>query len=293
MNTLPLTIALGIVMLGLGTTLTVQNFISVLRAPKAVLILIALFCQILLLPGLAFMLANLWNLPPVFAVGLVLLSASPGGSTANIFSHIFNGDVALNLSLTAINSVISAFTLPVVMGLALSTWPLPGEDNISITFTKFSEVFAIILIPVIIGMIIRASLPRVASAIEKPLKILSIIILALVIILLTIKQFDVVKQHLAQLAPICAVFGLLSMSLGYSIPYILKLSHSQSVASSMEIGIHNATLAIAIAITVLDNKVMALPSVIYGVLIYFIATGFGFLFNYLQIKNNSPIMQNK
>ena len=112
METTLLPIALGLIMLGLGLSLTTGDFARVAKHPKAVGI--ALACQVLLLPVICFGLVQLFGLPPILAVGMMLLAASPGGTTANLYSHLFRGDVALNISLTAINSVLAVFTLPIV-----------------------------------------------------------------------------------------------------------------------------------------------------------------------------------
>ena len=141
METTLLPIALGLIMLGLGLSLTTDDFARVARHPKAVAI--ALVCQVLILPVICFGLVELFNLPPILAVGMMLLAASPGGTTANLYSHLFRGDVALNISLTAINSVLSVFTLPIVVNLAINYFA-PGGDRVGLQFQKTLEVFAIV-----------------------------------------------------------------------------------------------------------------------------------------------------
>ncbi len=109
--------ALGIIMLGLGLTLSIDDFKRVVKFPKAVII--GLFCQMILLPVVCFFVATSFGLPPALAVGLMLLSASPGGATANLYSHLAKGDVALNVTLTAVNSVLTIFSIPVIVNLSL------------------------------------------------------------------------------------------------------------------------------------------------------------------------------
>jgi len=151
----------------------------VARHPKAVAI--ALVCQILILPVICFGLVQLFNLPPILAVGMMLLAASPGGTTANLYSHLFRGDVALNISLTAINSVLAVFTLPIVVNLAIAFFA-PDGDRVGLQFQKTLEVFAIVLIPVFLGMVIRRWKPGFAQRMDKPVRIASAVILALVIV---------------------------------------------------------------------------------------------------------------
>src|SRR5690554_6794252 len=124
-----LPVALGIIMFGLGLSLTPRDFARVAKHPRAVII--ALSCQLLLLPVLCFGLVLLFNLPPVLAVGMLLLAASPGGTTANLYSHLFRGDVALNISLTAINSVIAVVTLPLITNIAIAVF-LPGDETLGL-----------------------------------------------------------------------------------------------------------------------------------------------------------------
>ena len=274
MTTVLLPVALGVIMLGLGLSLTVGDFARVAKHPKAVII--ALVCQLILLPAVCFGLVLAFQLPPVLAVGMMLLAASPGGTTANLYSHLFRGDIALNISLTAINSVIAVFTLPLIANLAIAYF-LPGDDQLGIQFAKALEVFAIVLLPVAGGMLVRWWKPEFAKAMDKPVRIASVIILAVVIAGAVVANLTILLENIVSLAGIVVLFCLLSLTLGFLVPRLFRVSHEQAVASSFEIGIHNATLAIVIAQTVLLNVEMSLPAAIYGVLMFFIAAAFGFL----------------
>ncbi|RZL99550.1 MAG: bile acid:sodium symporter family protein [Pedobacter sp.] len=149
--TLFLPLALGIIMLGLGLSLLIDDFKRVVLYPKAVVI--GLFCQMILLPLICFGITLLFNLPPALAVGLMLLSASPGGATANLYSHLAKGDVALNVTLTAVNSVLTLFTLPLIVNFSIDYFMQSGQ-LVPMQFKKIVEVFAIVLVPVGIGMVI-------------------------------------------------------------------------------------------------------------------------------------------
>lgn len=268
-----LPVALGIIMLGLGLSLTVSDFTRVAKHPKAVFI--ALVCQLLLLPALCFGLVLAFNLPPVLAVGMMMLSASPGGSTANLYSHLFRGDVALNISLTALNSVISVVTLPLITNLAIAYF-MPSDTTLGLQLAKTLEVFAIVLGPVAIGMLVRKWRPTFATAMDKPVRIASIIILAIVIVGAIVSNLSILLQNLGQLALITVLFCLLSLTVGFFVPRWFRVGRKQAIASSFEIGIHNATLAIVIAQTVLGSMELSLPAAVYGVLMFFVALAFGF-----------------
>ena len=274
MTTVVLPIALGIVMFGLGLTLSPADFARIGRHPRAVLI--ALVCQLVLLPAVCFGLVLLFDLPAVLAVGMMLLAASPGGTTANLFSHLFRADVALNISLTAINSLISVVTLPLVVNLSLS-WFDTGDPTLGLQLGKTVEVFAIVLLPVVAGMLVRARSAVIAERAEKPVRIASFVILVLVVAGTIITNADLLADNFGKLAGIAAVFCTISLAVGYAVPRVLAVERRQAVASAFEIGMHNATLAVVIAQSVVGNVEMSLPAGVYAVLMFFLATGFGML----------------
>lgn len=274
LTTIGLPVALGIIMFGLGLSLTPADFARVGKHPKAVIV--ALVCQLVLLPAICFGLVFLFQLPPVLAVGMILLAASPGGTTANLYSHLFRGDVALNVSLTAINSVVALFSLPLLTNFAISVF-LPEQEGLGIQFSKAVEVFAIVLGPVVLGMLVRRFAPRFADRMDLPVRIASMIILAVVIVGAIISNRDLFFPNLGSLAGITVLFCVLSLTIGFFVPRLFRVERRQAVASSFEIGIHNATLAIVIAQSVIGSVEMSLPAAIYGVLMFFVALAFGFL----------------
>lgn len=268
-----LPVALGIIMFGLGLDLTPADFARVAQRPKAAIV--ALGCQLVLLPLVCFGLCIAFGLPPVMAVGMMLLAASPGGTTANLYSHLFRGDVALNISLTAINSVIAVITLPIIVNLAVAYFQ-PGDMQVGLQFKKTLEVFLIVLVPVLIGMTVRRFKPDFARAMDKPVRMGSILILTLIIIGAAMSGREALMQHLGSLVSIVVIFCLMSLTLGFFVPRLLNIPHPQAVASGFEVGLHNATLAIVIAQSVLLNTEMSLPAAIYGVAMFPIAAAFGF-----------------
>ena len=274
LTTIGLPVALGIIMLGLGLSLTLADFARVLKQPKAVII--ALLCQLILLPAICFGLVLAFNLPPVLAVGMMMLAASPGGTTANLYSHLFRGDIALNISLTAVNSVIAVITLPLITNFAIAYFE-PFDDRLGLQWSKTLEVFAIVLLPVALGMLIRRFRPGFADGMDKPVRIASVIILIVVIAGAVASNWSLLVSNVAQLALITVLFCLISLTIGFLVPRALRVGRRQAIATSFEIGIHNATLAIVIAQSVLGSTELSLPAAVYGVLMFFIAFGFGFL----------------
>jgi BASS family bile acid:Na+ symporter len=276
LTNLLLPLALGVIMLGLGLGLGVEDFRRVARYPRAVLT--GLTLQVLVLPWVAFALALAFGLPPALAVGLMLLAASPGGATANIYSHLARGDVALNITLTAINSLLCLLTLPVILNLALEYFVGAGQ-YVPPPVRKVVEVALIIVLPVALGMAIRAFAPAAAIRAAKPVRVLSVIVLALLIVAAVVQSKEVLISYFAVVGLACLLFNLASMGVGYAAPLALKLPRRQAIAISMEIGIHNGTLAIFIALNVLGDAAMSIPAAVYSLLMFFTAAAFAFWLN--------------
>ena len=274
--TILLPLALAIIMIGLGLELTPKDFTRVTKQPKAVLI--ALFCQLVILVSIAFIICKVLALPALLAVGLMLLAASPGGSTANLFSYLFKGDIALNITLTAINSVIAAFTLPLIVNFAIQHFMNDGQE-ISLQFSKILQVFAIIIIPVGIGMLIRHYAPHFTEKLNKPLRIFAVSFLILIIIGAITKERHQILEYLAQVGLATVLFCLCSLLIGYFVPRLLGINSAQARACAFEIGIHNSTLAMTIALTVMASSTVAMPAAVYSIFMYVFAAVFGMLLN--------------
>jgi len=280
-----LPVALGVIMFGLGLDLTPGDFARIGKRPKAVAL--ALICQLLLLPAVCFGLVLLFRLPPVLAVGMMLLAASPGGTTANLYSHLFRGDVALNISLTAINSVIAVLTLPLIVNLSIA-WFQPGDMTVGLQLKKTIEVFMIVLAPVCLGMLVRGFKPGFARAMDKPVRLASVVILTLVIAGAVASNFAVLKDDFIALAGIVVSFCILSLGIGFIVPRLFRINREQSIASAFEVGLHNATLAIVIAESVLAVPDMSLPAAVYGVLMFPLAAVFGLMISRKGALRTAP-----
>jgi BASS family bile acid:Na+ symporter len=264
-------LALGIVMLGLGLSLTVDDFKRVLNYPRAVLI--GLFCQMILLPAVAVGVAHLFNLQGALAVGLMLLAAAPGGATANLFSHLAKGDVALNITLTAVNSLLALFTLPLIVNWSLVHFMGEGQV-IPMVLSKIIEVFVIVLGPVAIGMAVRRSTPATADRLDKPVRILSALILLLFIAASVAAQRENMARYFQQVGLAALTFNLVSMAAGYMIPRLFGVLTKQAISIGMEIGIHNGTLAIYLASQILKQPDMTISPAIYSLIMFFTAAAF-------------------
>ena len=265
-------IALGLVMFGLGLSLTVGDFKRLLQHPRAVVL--ALVLQVLVLPSACYALIVLLGVAPLYAVGLMLLAASPGGVSANLFSHLFGGNVAMNISLTAINTVLSIVSLPLITNWAINTFAHTGQV-VPLQFGKVVEVIIIVLVPVVLGMAVHRRAAAFSARMEKPMKIFSAVVLAAFALIAIAKEWTALVESFAGIGPAVLLFNAISLASGYYLSRAAGLDKSMATAISFEIGIHNSTLAIFIALSVLGNFQLALPAAIYSVSMYILATLFG------------------
>ena len=272
-------IGLGILMLSLGLSLTTADFRRALLYPRAVIV--ALVCQIVIMPTACFFIAKGFHLAPELAIGLMLLSATPGGATANLYSHLAGGDVALNITLTAVNSFLSLFTLPLILGFSLLHF-LDESKSIPLQVDKIMQVLLIVVVPVAIGMYLRHLKPSLSARMEKPVKIMATLFLVFIATVVVYGQWHMLVEHFAAVGAAVTVFNLLSLVAGYAIALWARLEKRQAIAISMEVGIHNSALAIALALSpmILNSPAMAIPPTVYGVLSMFIAAAFGFVIHH-------------
>lgn len=271
LTTIGLPVALGIIMFGLGLDLTIDDFKRVGRNPKAAAI--ALACQLVLLPAICFGLVVGLGLPAPLGIGLMLLAASPGGTTAALFSHLFRGDVALNISLTAINTIVAIITLPLITGIAINHF---REDiDVSLPPGELVNVFALILVPVGLGMLVKAKAAAFAARMDKPVRIASAVILAILILGVILSERENIGEYLADIGIAATLFCAISLLVGYFVPKALGVPGPQAIASSMEIGVHNSTLAIVVAVEVMDNTQISVPAAVYSLIMFVLAALWG------------------
>ncbi|TDC71812.1 bile acid:sodium symporter family protein [Actinomadura sp. GC306] len=270
--TVGLPVALAIIMFGLGLSLTPGDFRRVARSPKAVIV--ALVLQMFVLPLVAFGLVVAFDVDPLVAVGVMLLAASPGGTTANLFSHLFRGDVALNVTLTAINSVLAAVSIPLITNLAIGFFD--AEGTLGLQFGKVVQVVGIVLVPVGVGMLVRGRSDSFAAAADRPVRIFSIVVLVAVSLGAILGERENIVDYVRDVGIVVTLFCLASLTFGYTGARLFRLGREQAIATSMEVGIHNTTVALTIALSVLNSTAVAIPAAVYSIVMYVLATAFGF-----------------
>lgn len=275
-----LPITLAIMMMGLGLELTIKDFLRISRYPKV--IFISLFAQLVVLTSIAFFICIILDLDPLLAVGLMLVAASPGGPTANLFSYLYKGDVALNISLTAINTIISIFTLPFIINLSLHYF-MHHDSGINLPVEKMMQVFLITIVPVILGMLLRAKFPQLSITVSQPMRLLSIAFLVLLLIFAIFRERFNLVEYFISMGAATAIFCFSSLFIGYCIPLLMEIPDKMARACTFEISIHNTAIAMTIAISVLNNVAMAIPAGIYTIIMYSFATIFGLMINRQQV----------
>jgi BASS family bile acid:Na+ symporter len=261
-----LPLALFIIMMGMGLSLVVDDFRRVLRFPKAVAIGVVL--KLIAMPLITFGLLTVIPLEPELAVGFILLAACPGGATTNLITNLAKGDVALSITLTAIASLITVFTIPILVNLGLEQYM--GETrSIHLPFGKtMAQILAITVIPVIIGMVINNRKPAFAQKAEKPVKIISALFLVLIIAAALFKERANIGDFFVKAGPIALILNLIGMAIGYFVTLLLTRNKQQAVTVGVEVGVVNGTLGIAIAAGILGSSVMSIPSAIYSILMF-------------------------
>ena len=266
-----LPLALFAVMLGMGLGLKLDDFTRVLVYPKAVVV--GLLAQLLLLPLLGFGLVSILPLSPEMAVGVMILAACPGGPTSNLVTYLARGNVALSITLTAISSLVTIFTIPLVVNLA--TAALMGETtNLQLPLLgTVVQIAVITLVPVAMGMVLNHYLPQLAAQVERGVKWLSLALLGLIIAGLLVQQRENVLGYFAQVGLVTLALNVAAMAMGYLIARLARLRPTDATAITVEVGIQNGTLAIAIASapTLLNQPTLAVPAAIYSLLMF--ATG--------------------
>lgn len=279
-STALLPLALAIIMFGLGLSLKIADFKRIFRSPKAVIT--GSFTQLILLPALGFAIAALLlSGNPELAVGLIILAMCPGGPTANLITHLANGDTALCISLTAISSIVKIFTIPLMVNFAIQQYMGETSGFQLDVVSSIIKIITITLIPAAIGMLVKAKFSAFAQAAQKPVKILSALFLLLVIIAAIVQEKDRIVESFTIAGPAALLLNLSGMTLGYFIPKILNLPIAQRVTISIETSIQNGTLAIAIASSplMLNNSAMAIPAVVYSIIMFITAGIFVSLIN--------------
>lgn len=278
-TTVALPIALAVIMVSLGLELTRADFRRVFELPRGVAI--GLLNLGLISPFLAFAVAEVAGLAPVLAVGLVLLGASPGGTTANLLTHMARGDTALSVTMTAISSVGALVTVPLYLGLATDHFGAGDLGEIGMAGIVV-RVFAITIVPLAIGMYLRERYPaRVAEVIDRVKRVALVLFLAVVVAAVA-SEFETVTENFTRVALAALALNVAAMTVSFAIATFARLDGRQATAIAMELGIHNATLAIAVAAIV--NIDYAIPAAVYSVFMYVTA---GLFARLMRVRNSA------
>lgn len=261
--------AIAVIMWSLGLTLTREDFRRVVVAPRGVAI--GMLNLALISPLLALTMAELFQLPPELAVGLVLLGASPGGMMANMLTHLSRGDTALSVTMTAISSVAAAITVPLFLALATDHFGATGIGDVSM-LGIVARVLAITIVPVAIGMEMRRRNPAWTGAIYPRVRRISLSLFAIVVLGAIASEHDTVTASLAEVAGAALALNVTAMTLSFAISRLARLDDRQATAIALELGIHNSALAIAVGATLSDE--VAIPAAVYATFMLFTGGAF-------------------
>lgn len=269
LTTVFLPLALAFIMLGMGLTLSIADFRRILVAPKA--IVLGLTAQLVLLPVVGFALVSLFGLTGALAVGVMILAACPGGPTSNLVSHLAKGDLALSISLTAISSIATIVTIPLIVNTSIYFFGEEGSVTLPVLQT-IVQIMGVTLIPVSIGMFIRSRNPGLSDKAERPFKIASAVFFVAIILAAILKERENLIEFLILTGPVTLSLNIITMLMGYFLARWLTLPVHQRISISIESGIQNGTLGIMIAATLLQNSVMTIPVAIYSLLMFITVT---------------------
>lgn len=258
--------AIAVIMCTLGLTLTAADFRRVLSAPRAVSI--GMLNLAVISPLLALTIAELFELPPELAVGLVLLGASPGGMMANMLTHLSHGDTALSVTMTALSSVGAMITVPLFLALAGDHFGASEVGDVAITGIVL-RVFAITIVPVALGMYLRRRWPLQIEAAYPRARQISLALFALVVLGAIASEHDTVAANFADVAGAALALNLTAMLLSFTISKLARLGDRQATAIALELGIHNSALAIAVGASLADE--LSIPAAVYST--FMLATG--------------------
>ncbi len=276
-----LPIALAFIMLVLGLGLTAQDFLRVIKQPRD--FFIGLFSQVILLPIVAFLIIKIWSIAPELAIGVMIIAAAPGGVTSNLLTSFAKGDVALSISLTAIISLLCVFTIPfIVLTSAELLGKTEATNNVSL-FNMTKDMFLIVTVPVILGMLFRKFVPNLSLKLEPTAKKISIVLFILVLLGAIAAERENVLSYFAQAGLITLTLNVLMMIIAFYVAQIFATGIKQKKSITIECGLQNGTLAIFVATSLFDGGVYVIPAAIYSLIMF--ATSIIFVFIVKNLKD--------
>nr|WP_281372539.1 bile acid:sodium symporter [Prauserella isguenensis] len=256
-----------VIMIGIGLSLRGRDFSQVLRTPRSAIA--GTLGQVVLMPLLGLALAWLLALPPLVAAGLVIIAACPGGTTSNLIAYLARANVALSIVLTVSASLITIVTLPIFANLALDIWPAAGVGEIHVPVLRtIALLLVLVLVPVLLGMAVRAARPAVADAMERAVSVFGGLVFAALIVVISVSLGDELWEYLRAAGLPVILLNLGGLAVGFGVTALTRASWADRVAGAVELGIKNATIGILIAVTVIGQPEMAVPPGVYGLLMY-------------------------
>jgi len=280
-----LPLSLATIMYGMGLTLRLNDFKRILIYPKAVFT--GLVSQLLLLPAIAFALVYSIDVKPEYAVGLILIAACPGGPTSNLIAFLGKCDTALSISLTALSSLITIFTIPIIVNLGLELFYDSGQIIRLPVLRTILQIMVITVIPVGFGMFTRSKIPVLAERAIRPVKLASTLFIILVIVAVVFNDREMVLPAFKDTGLWALILNVVTMATGFLTGRLMGLPMPQKSSISIETGIQNGTLAIAIAAssTLLNSPEMAIAPAVYSIIMFFTGGAVAWLFSRLNHKH--------
>ena len=257
-----LPLSLAFIMFSLGLGLSINDFTRVFFKPRD--FLIGLFFQIIILPIVAIIIVLFWPLTPELAIGVMILAAAPGGVTSNVLTSYAKGNIALSISLTAINSILCVITVPIILIISLSILGYGSLSEGQSLFSVAIQMFLIVTVPVILGVLLSSIL----SSFEKIAKNISIILFALVLLGAILSQRENVINYFAQAGLVMLVLNIVMMIIVYIFSKSFRSNKETFRCWLMEVGLQNGTLAIVVANTFFASTVYLIPAAIYSLIMY-------------------------
>jgi BASS family bile acid:Na+ symporter len=265
-STVLLPLSLAIIMFSLGLGLTGADFRRIAQQPRA--LLVGMLCHFILLPLICFALIKAVGMTGTFAVGFMILAACPTGTTSNLLTYLARGDVALALSFTAVASVLTIFTLPPLVSFALDHFLGSAQAVQAPVGPMMGQILIMLGVPVALGMFVRRHWTQWAQRAEPVATKLATVLFILIVIAAAVKNWTILRDNFTTLAPFAVGLNLTMLAVGFAVAWMARLSRRQSVTLGIETAVQNATLALVIASTVLQQDAMAVPGALYGVLMY-------------------------
>jgi BASS family bile acid:Na+ symporter len=259
-------------MAGLGLSLEMADFRRVFTEKRAVLI--ALTLQMAILPLVALTIAVGMRLQMPYAVGLMLLAAAPSSISSNLYSHVFGGNVALNVSLTGVNTALSFFSLPLICNWALGHFAASDAALPPVT-TKLLETMATLIAPVVLGMAVRIRFPAFAQRADRPMRIFSVVVLVVFSAGAIVKEWQSLVRGFVDVGGSVVLFNLVSLGIGYAAAYSMALDRRSGITLAFQLGIRSAVLSIYVAVTTLKDTQFALPAAVYSITMVVLGLSFG------------------